>query len=106
MSQEIKKIKETSLAVIMALMYWFFSMLVTVSLSIGGTIDLFLRVDPTEPRVVMLLSNFAISILISTLVSISIGVIGWAEGYVLAMFYNKFAKRFGGIRVESKEIEE
>ncbi len=106
MVQEIKKIKTVSLAKTIAVFYGligFFTAVFTLIFFLGGAV---MEEGKRSGLVGLVLFNIVIALFSGFVVSVITSVFGWIIGFLTAFFYNMFAFRLGGVKVELADAVE
>ena len=98
--KEIKKIKKTSLANISALIYALTSFLISIAVIISTIINILTQENFNDSIITIIAFNVGAGFLLAFLISLISGIFGWIIGYIFAVFYNIFAKKICGIKVE------
>jgi len=104
--KEIKKIKALSVANIMAGIYATIGFFMAIGVAISTMTNIVAQKDFAGSILIVTLFNIGTGILLGLVVALVIGFLGWIFGYVIATLYNIFAKRFGGLKIELREVEE
>jgi len=103
--QEIKRIKNITLARVVAVFYAIVSFLVTIVVAISAIVNIITQGDFTGSIAVVIFFNLGGGVLLGLVASILIGSFGWIIGYISAVFYNLFARKYGGLKVEIAGIK-
>ena len=103
--KEVKKINALSLANILAGIYATIGFFVAVGVAISTMKNIGAQKDFAGSVLVATLLNIGVGILLGLIVALVIGFLGWIFGYIIAILYNIFAKRLGGIKLSVKDVE-
>ena len=101
---EIKKIDKISLADIVGLLYAVFGFFATIIIFAYTLISSLSKGEVAQPLVKFIFLNIGVGIWAGVMAAIIAGIAGWIIGFFAGMFYNLLVKRFGGIKVELKEL--
>ena len=104
--KEVKKIDKFSLAKIVALFCGIDGFILAFIVSILMIINIIRQPDFAGSVILVILFNFGIGLLLVILLSLIFAGIGWIAGWLMAIFYNIFALKFGGIKIDLVEIED
>ena len=103
--EEVKKINALSLANIMAGIYATIGFFMAIGVAISTMANIVAQKDFAGSILIVTLFNIGTGILLGLVVALVIGFLGWIFGYVIAILYNMFAKRLGGLKIELREVE-
>jgi len=104
--KEIKKIDKNSLAKITALIYGLIGFFVAMIVAISTMANIVMQKDFAGSVILVTMFNIGAGLLLGVLSSLLTALAGWVIGYVTAGFYNWFARKAGGIRIEFEEVEQ
>lgn len=106
MKKEIKRIGKISLANVVAMFYGiigFFVACFTFIFSFGSAL---IYGEGNGSFLGFIFFNIGVAILLGLIVSIITAICGWILGLLIAIFYNMFASRLSGIKIELEDIVE
>lgn len=105
MMKEIKKVNKISFANVIAMFYGVIGFFIA---SLAFIFSLSSAVVEGEDGGFSLLGfalfNIGLSILLGFLVSIVTAIFGWILGFLVGLFYNMFALRLGGVKIELTDV--
>lgn len=104
MIKEIKKIRKISLANVTSMFYGVIGFFVACCTFIFSISSVLVYGEEKGPFFGFILFNICIAILVGLVVSVITAVFGWLLGFLIAIFYNMFATRLGGIKVELEDV--
>jgi len=103
--KEVKRIKNLSLAKITAAIYGLVGFFVAIIVAIMTMTNIIVREDFSGSVLLITLFNLGVGILIGLATAVAMAIIGWIIGFLTSAFYNMFARRLGGIKIELEEVE-
>ena len=103
--KEVKKINALSLANILAGIYATIGFFVAIGVAISTMKNIGAQKDFAGSILLATFLNIGVGILLGLIVALVIGFLGWIFGYIIAILYNMFAKRLGGLKIELSETE-
>ncbi len=106
MMKEIKKINKISLANVTAMIYGVVGFFVSVCVFVFSLTSAVIGDGSRGSLIGFVFFNIGLTLLVALIVSIITSIIGWLVGLLLAIFYNMFASRLGGIKIELKDNED
>jgi hypothetical protein len=104
--KEIKKIDKKSLAKITALIYGLVGFFIALIVAIFSMANIIVQSNFQGSAVLVTLVNIGISLLLGLATALLTAIYGWVMGYLAALFYNLFAGKVGGIKIELGDVEE
>lgn len=104
MMKEIKKINKISLANIVAMIYGVIGFFASVCVFVFSFTQAIVESGSRGSVIGFVFFNIGITILFALIVSIITAIIGWLIGLLIAIFYNMFALRLGGIKIELEDV--
>jgi len=104
--KELKKIKKLSLAKITAAIYGLVGFFIAIAVAILTMTNIVIREDFSGSVLLITLFNFGVGILIGLATAVAMAIVGWIIGFLASAFYNMFARRLGGIKIDLVEEEE
>ena len=98
---EIKSVKKLSLANLFSFLYAVFGFLSALIFGIFVLASALQRGETTGPLTKFVLLNSIIIFLSAVFAAFLAGLLGWLFGFFSAGLYNIFARRYGGLKIES-----
>ena len=104
--KEIKSIDRMSLAKITALIYGLIGFFTALIVAATTAISIIASKDFQGSHALIIVYNFGAGLLVGVLTAFVTAGLGWVIGYIMAIIYNWFAGKVGGIKVEFSETDE
>lgn len=100
---EIKRIKSLSLANVTAAIYGLVGFFIALVVAISTMANIVMQKDFIGSVFLVTLFNVGTGVLLGLAVAVVAALLGWVVGFITAAFYNMFASRLGGIKIELAE---
>ena len=100
---EIKKINKISLAKMTGLFYGLFGFLITLFIASSTILNIIWQNDFAGSVLMVTLFNLGAGLLLGILAAIISAIVGWLVGWLLALIYNYFAQKVGGVKIDTVE---
>jgi len=104
--KEIKKVKPASLAKLIGFFYGIIGFVMSFFVSAMVVFNIVAQKDFLGSTAAVAVFNLGAALILGIIVFCFMGFFGWALGYAVGWIYNKFAARFGGIRIELEDSNE
>lgn len=104
--KEVKNIDKKSLAKITALIYGLVGFFTALIVATTTAVSIITNKDFQGSLALVIAYNFGAGLLVGVLTALITAGLGWVIGYIMAILYNWFAGKVGGIKVELIEAGE